>query len=69
MKSTEYLNSLVKMSDRELFDELLGLLRQRAAFSFTKGNPQTKALSHRVQLVRRNIARLKMVMAQRKKEK
>ncbi|ETZ07200.1 50S ribosomal protein L29 [Holospora obtusa F1] len=68
MKSKQYLMSLASMSDKELFDELLELLKQKANFSFSRKKPQSEISSHRIRLLRRNVARLKMVMRQRKKE-
>ncbi|PPE03651.1 50S ribosomal protein L29 [Holospora curviuscula] len=67
MKSKEYLKTLISMSPQELSNEFYGLLRQRAGFCFTKKDPQTKALPHQIRVVRRNIARLKMIMTQRQK--
>ena len=69
MKNKEYLKNLTDMSNQELYTEFLGLLKQRAEFCFTKKNSQAKAPSHHIRLVRRNIARFKMVMTQRQKEK
>ena len=68
MKNKEYLINLKNMSNKDLYHEFLGLLKRRAEFCFTKKNPQVKVPSHHIRLVRRNIARFKMVMDQRKKE-
>lgn len=69
MKTKEYFAEVLKMSDQQVSDALRVFLKQRSAFRFSGKDPESRPLPHNVRFVRRNIARLKMVMAQRQKEK
>lgn len=69
MKKNAYFAELLGKSEKELFQELLQLLKQRTACRFSKNDQQSRVAPHVVRLVRKNIARLKLVIAQRQKEK
>ena len=69
MKKNAYFSELLGKSEKDLSQDLLQLLKQRTAFRFSKSDQQSRVAPHVVRLVRKNIARLKMVIDQRQKEK
>jgi ribosomal protein L29 len=69
MKKNAYFAELLGKSEKELSQDLLQLLKQRTAFRLSKSDQQSRVAPHVVRLVRKNIARLKLVIAQRQKEK